>query len=229
MTDARTNLQFNVLRNAIYHTGRRMTLERWNRWCNFVTILLGATAMTDVLRNTGIESHQFALGGAVAAVSAAQLVFDFGGKARDHQSLQRDYYGLLADIEEVPEASDEQVAVWRGKMIRIAGDEPPTLRALDAKAYNDAIGATEIYGMEQRLVIPIWHRLTGWILPFEGHNYEKVFEKEDRLKAKAEAKKKRKSRSRRTETSATRSIICVPPVQAGAQPRRRGRRRETRP
>lgn len=178
MSEDRTNLQFNVLRNAIYHTGRRMALERWNRWGNFATILLGATAMADVLRTYGLEAHQFIIGGAVAVVGAAQLVFDFGGKARDHQSLQKEYYGLLADIEETPDPSADQVAIWRARMLRIAGDEPPTLRALDAKAYNDAIGATDIYPMDQRLVIPFWHRVLGPFFSFEGHTYQKLAERD---------------------------------------------------
>lgn len=183
MSDERTNLQFNVLRNAIYHTGRRMALERWNRWGNFVTILLGAAAMSDVLRTYDLQSHQFLIGGAVAVVGAAQLVFDFGGKARDHQSLQKEYYGLLAEIEEVANPPAEQIAMWRGKMLRIAGDEPPTLRALDAKAYNDAIGATE-FPMEERLVIPFWHKVFGQIISFEGHTYQKIWERDEARKLK---------------------------------------------
>lgn len=177
MSEERTNLQFNVLRNAIYHTGRRMTLERWNRWCNFATILLGAAAMVDVVRTTHFEESQILIGAAVAGIGAAQLVFDFGGRARDHQSLQRDYYGLLADIEEMPDASIEQVALWRGKMLRISGDEPPVLRALDAKAYNDAIGASGMFEPDQRLHIPWSHRIFGALFSFEGHHYEMLREK----------------------------------------------------
>lgn len=176
MIGDRENLHFNVLRNALYHTGRRMTFDRWNRWCNFAVILLGAAAMSDLMRTLELAQHQIWIGGAVAFVGAAQLVFDFAGRARDHQSLQRDYYALLSEIEECTEPTIEQLAGWRGKMVRIAGDEPPTLRALDAKAYNDAIGATEYYPLTERLYIPWYQRLLGAFWAFEGYDYRKLAE-----------------------------------------------------
>lgn len=176
MTNARTNLEFNVLRNALYHTGRRLTFDRWSRWGNFLTITLGAAAMTDVLKSFGIGEQQIILGAGVAAVGALQLVFDFAGRARDHQGLQRDYYSLLAEIEENPNADELKIAAWRARMTRIAGDEPPTYRALDAKAYNDALGAMEIYPEGERLVIPRHHSLFGSFITFEGHNYRKISE-----------------------------------------------------
>jgi hypothetical protein len=176
MDNDRENIRFNALRNALYHTGRRLTFERWNRWCNFAVILLGAAAMADFAKGAGFGDHQYVLGGLVAAVGAAQLVFDFAGRARDHQALQRDYYHLLADIEEAAAPDESLVSLWRGRMIRIAGDEPPTYRALDAKAYNDAIGATEIFPLTERLHIPWHHRLFGAFWAFEGYDYRKIGE-----------------------------------------------------
>lgn len=172
----RDQIRFNVLRNALYHTSRRLTFDRWNRWFNFLVIVLGATAVTDWLKTFGIEMSQSIFGVAVAAVGAASLVFDFGGKARDHQALQRDYYHLLAEIEENIDPSPRDLALWYSKMVRIAGDEPPMLRALDAKAYNDAIGATEYYKPDQRLHIPWHHRILGLIWAFEGYDYKKLCE-----------------------------------------------------
>lgn len=134
--------------------------------------------MGDVLRLAHIENGQAITGIAVAVVGAAQLVFDFGGKARDHQTLQREYYHLLAEIEETLSPTEKQLGSWYGKMIMIAGDEPPVLRALDAKAYNDALGATEDFDAGERLYIPLLHQLFGSILPFEGHHYQKLSEME---------------------------------------------------
>lgn len=173
----RDQIRFNVLRNALYHTSRRLTFDRWNRWFNFIVILLGAAAMSDLMRVTGFSLSQVIVGAAVAAVGAAQLVFDFGGKAQDHQSLQRDYYHLLAEIEEKTDPTGKDIARWYAKMTRISGDEPPMLRALDAKAYNDAIGATEIYAQDQRLHIPFLHRILGQVWAYEGYNYQKLCER----------------------------------------------------
>lgn len=167
------NIRFNVLRNALYHTARRLRFERLNRWFNLAIILLGATAMSDVLGRMGVPA--FVVGAAVAVLATLQLVFDFGGSARDHRQLQREYYDLLADIEASVEPDATQCALWYSRMIRIAGEEPPVMRAVDAKAYNDAIGAMEM-DQEQRLHIPLVHRLLQNWVSFEGYTYRKLCE-----------------------------------------------------
>ncbi|RJE84009.1 hypothetical protein [Paracoccus onubensis] len=170
----RENIRFNVLRNALYHTARRRTMERWNRIFNFLVIALGTAAVGNALVDWGVQAYWGGM--AVAITGALQLVLDFGGQARNHQLLQRDYYLLLADIEEILEATEEQRASWQGRMIRITADEPPMLRAIDAKAYNDAIDATGYYDEDQRLVVSFWDRLAGSYWAFEGKQYPKICE-----------------------------------------------------
>ena len=180
MTPDRENIRFNVLRNALYHTARRLTFERWNRIFNFLVVLLGAAAMGDVLAAVGVGFVWPA--GAVAVVGAAQLVFDFGRMARDHQELQRSYYDLLADIEEHTDADQTQCAKWYARMIRITGSEPPTLRAIDAKAYNDALDALGLHDGGERLIIPLWQRPLAGLVSFEGTSYRKASELRDAAK-----------------------------------------------
>jgi hypothetical protein len=166
----RENIRFNVLRNALYHTARRRVLERWNRWLNFLVIILGAAAVGDILSDYGVQ--QSYVGMAVAIIGALQLVFDFGRQARDHQGLQRDYYALLADIEATVDDSDTKCAEWHSRLVRISSDEPPTLRAIDAKAYNDAADAMELPRGE-RLRIPVVHSWFGGLVAFDGYEYKK--------------------------------------------------------
>ena len=71
-----------------------------------------------------------------APLGALQLVFDFNGRARLHEGLQRKYYDLLADIDGVLEPSDDQIVKWQSTLNKIYSDEPPPMRALDAIAYN---------------------------------------------------------------------------------------------
>lgn len=176
MTD-RDNLQFNVLRNALYHGARYRSLERTNRFFNFVIVLLGASTMASVTGNFGVGPLWTGL--AVAVAGSLQLVFDFGRAARDHQVFQRYYYNLLADIEEDIEPTDTVLAGFKARMIRITGNEPPTLRAVDAKAYNTALDALEIHDPDtERLIVPKIHQALGWLFPFEGHHYQKVSEAE---------------------------------------------------
>lgn len=162
------NIRFNVLRNALYHTARRLKFERQARWINFLIILAGASAMSGVLAWVGLP--QSIAGAAAALLGAIQLVFDPMSAARTHQALQRDYYSLLAEIEAETEPDEQRVAQWYSRMVRITGDEPPTMRAVDAKAYNDALDALEMdEGL--RLRIPIWHRPLQHYLTFEGYRY----------------------------------------------------------
>lgn len=174
MAPDRDNIRFNVLRNALYHTARRLTYERWSRWLNFVVVILGAAAMGSLMEQFGFSSIW--AGAGIAMAGSLQLVFDFSGAARDHQALQRDYYGLLADIEAAVDPDERQLAEFFSRMIRLAGDERPIMKAVDAKAYNDAIDATGIYPQEERLVIPFFHWLTANWLSYSGREYRKVRE-----------------------------------------------------
>jgi len=178
-------IYFNVLRNALYHTARRRWHESVSRFFNFIMIVLGATAISGFLLPFGFTS---AMGGAlIAAIGAYQLAYDPAGRGREHQILQRDYYRLLADIEAVPEVADDQMARWRGEMIRITGDESPTLRVIDAKAYNDAIDATGVYGQDQRLKIGFFAGLFGGFFTFDGLNFKKVGANQQDLLTKADS------------------------------------------
>lgn len=173
MEDRLVNIRFNVLRNALYHTARRLRFERLNRFMNFAVVLLGAAAFSDILKGLSISQHW--IGAAVAAIAAAQLAFDLGGMARTHQQLQRDYYNLLADIEVTIHPDEQQCAQWYASMVRIAADEPPIMRAVDAKAYNDAHASMELHA-DDRLVIPIRHMVFKNWCSFEGYTYQKFSE-----------------------------------------------------
>lgn len=168
------NIRFNALRNALYQTARRRWFEAVARWLNLVVILLGTAAVGNAVAGVGVGAA--AIGMLVAVVGALQLVFDFGRQARDHQVLQREYFRLLADIDATSEPSPAELARWRGQLMLIAADEPPVMRAVDAKAYNDAIDALGVFPATERLVIPLWQTMFGRFLSFEGYNYRKVGE-----------------------------------------------------
>ncbi|MFA8385418.1 MAG: hypothetical protein ACEPO2_07320 [Pelagibaca sp.] len=168
-------IRFNVLRNALYHVARRRSLERINRLFNFMVVALGTAAVADLVSLIDWRVPAEAFGAAIAIVGALQLVFDFGRAARDHQALQREYYNLLADIEVVIAPDENQLAEWYSRMIRITADEPPSFKAIDAKAYNDAADALE-FQRDQRLVVPWWHSVLGGVISFEGVEYPKASE-----------------------------------------------------
>lgn len=130
-------LEHYALRNALYHTARRQFLERATRLLNFVAIVGGAGTLTDVLSS----EWRIVLGLVITVAAASQLVFDFGTRARDHAILQQRYYSLLSRIQEGGKLTEAQRYAIMGELYRISGDEPPTFRALDAVAYNQATDA----------------------------------------------------------------------------------------
>jgi hypothetical protein len=131
--------QFDALRNALYHTERRNFLDLLNRSLNFIVILLGAGVVGKIASLIHVEDSLLEFG--VVFFATVQLVFDFGGRARVHEFLQRRYYEMLAEMEN-ENISDEKIkAKWSARLLTISAEEPMPMRALDAMAYNKALSA----------------------------------------------------------------------------------------
>jgi hypothetical protein len=130
-----SDVKFDALRSAIYHASRANFFNFWTRVFNFLVVILGATAFADVTT----EPKWFA--GAAAVIGALQLVFDFAGKARDHQYLQRRFYELVANVADKWTADETQVAQWSAALHRLYADETTPMRALDAISHNAACDA----------------------------------------------------------------------------------------
>lgn len=94
------NLRFDALRNAHYHKARQRRLDTWSKCANFLVVVLGTAAAADLGRHFVL--HQFpareagataaTIGFLVAVIGALQLVFDWPGRARTHEFLQRRFY-----------------------------------------------------------------------------------------------------------------------------------------
>ncbi len=166
------SVRFNVLRNALYHQARRRFLERTSRVLNLAIILLGAATVSDIL-GAFVAPGWMGLG--VAVAGALQLVYDFSRRAAEHAAFQREYFRLLAEIDETPEPTPGTVARWRAGMLRITAEEPPVLRAVDAIAYNAAVDALELPEGE-RLVLPFWMPPLAHLCGFDGYRFRKQAE-----------------------------------------------------
>ena len=174
MTADAQNFEFNALRNALYHTARRGTFEAWARWLNLMVILLGTATVSDLLAPIGVKIMY--IGAATTFIGALQLTFDFSGRACTHQILQRDYYKVLADFQAILTPTDEDIARCNAALTLTMADEPPVMRVIDSKAYNDALDATGYFTKDQRMHIPWWHLPLKNLWSFEGYNYKKVCE-----------------------------------------------------
>jgi hypothetical protein len=164
--------RFDALRNALYHTERRNFLDLLNRSINFLVIVLGAGVVGKAAGSAHLNSDWLEL--SVVFVATGQLVFDFGTRAREHEFLQRRYYELLAEIEADAGNDPDLARKWSSKLLTISGEEPMTMRALDAVAYNKALDAVcddpEIQE-RYRQHVGWWQYLMRNIFAFHGENF----------------------------------------------------------
>jgi hypothetical protein len=163
------DLRFDALRNAIYHTERRTLLDLVNRSLNFWVIILGAGVAANIATQLKIDGRWLEFG--VVLLATAQLVFDFGSRARTHEFLQKRYYEMLSEMETEDIEAEAVKKKWSVKLLTIAADEPLPMRALDALAYNKAVDAliSDVAEAQKcRLHVWWWQRRLRHFIAFQG-------------------------------------------------------------
>lgn len=162
-------LAMRAYRNARYHEDRQAWYDALSKWSNFLTILFGSGAFAAAI---GSSEFWAAVGGAMTAIiGAAQLVFDFGVKARMHGELRRGFALIAAEAAE-PHAD---VAKLNVAMVRLYADEPDTYHAVNALAYN---AAQKAFGRPDSTLIKVspkatrfrhWRRFEPSDFPDQAH------------------------------------------------------------
>ncbi len=124
------DLEFYLAVEVHYHRSRQAWLSAAHRWMMFVAILFGTAAAAQLF-------PMFA-GFSVACAAAADLCFDFVGRAAQHSDLARRYLGLARDL---AGARQDKTACQKilAALIDISGDEPPVYTAAKELAHNLAI------------------------------------------------------------------------------------------
>lgn len=125
-------LQFNLLRSALYHDEREQVLAWRSRFSNFLTIILGSSVFAALAEQ--VDWAAMAAAGLTVVIGAAALVYDYAGGARDHRDLKRRFYELLAETDE----DDADLRAIARRMALAYADEPPVMYALNAVAHNRA-------------------------------------------------------------------------------------------
>lgn len=149
--------RFDALRNAIYHAERRSFFDILNKGLNFLVIIFGAGVAGKAAHLLHMDDLVLEMG--VLLFATIQLVFDFGSRARDHDYLQRRYYEILGEMERDLDDSEATLRERSAELLTIAADEPMTMRALDALAYNKALSAVVA---DPEIVVAYRQRVTWW-------------------------------------------------------------------
>lgn len=165
-----SKINFDALRNAIYHSARRNYYDFLNRLMSLLVVAAGAGAVADF--------EKFFASPALLAFVATmaglfQLVFDFGGKARTHEFLQRRFYELTAEIAQAEKPTPSKIRDWEAALKRLYAEEPPPMRAMDAIAYN---AAAESLGSDKakRIYVTPWQSFNRYWWEFNGADFPYV-------------------------------------------------------
>jgi hypothetical protein len=127
-------IQFSLLRNATYHEDRASFFAFSHRLFMFLVVAFGTGSFGASLTG-GDERWHLAITVCAAIATLAGLVdllWNVDGNARDHTRLR----DLAARLE-----ASESPALLRSELLRMVGEEPPAMYAVDALAFNRAVDA----------------------------------------------------------------------------------------
>lgn len=124
-------LRFDLLRSAFYHEDCEIWFARLGRLITGASLALGTTAVAAVSKD--YPTVAAGSGAAITVLSIIALVWDYGGRARDHRSLRQRYYLLLADLDK-----GEAVESIRPLITAVYAEEPPANEAVNCVAHNRA-------------------------------------------------------------------------------------------
>lgn len=164
-------LEFQLATEVAYHTGREAWFGGLQRLTLFINVALGAGLLADYI---DVKLAGFL----VALASTLDVTFDFAGQARRHRDL-RGRFSALA--EEIADRRCDPLGVRRS-MLRLNADAPPSYRAAEAIAYNQALAGLG-RDKDYRLVVPIIQRLLRHCWPFGGTSYESIKDRRARMAA----------------------------------------------
>ena len=155
--------KFDAYLNGAYQADREAYVDRWHRALMFGVIVLGASAVIDIMPAWARTVATML----TAVLAAADLVLDLSVRARTASFLRKGYFEVAAKLEEqsiTPRAA-------HAEMLRLAAEEEPPYKAAHAIAENWATMA--VFGPSKALPCKVgpWWRLTRNLMHYHGHNF----------------------------------------------------------
>jgi len=171
IADEMHRARFSARENVVYHASREQFFSFAAKLLTGVQVLLGTSAIA-MLSNAipGSATWTVLIS---ALVGVVLLVLDPSALAREHRIFRSRYHLLLAEMDEAAPRADS-ARTFFSAMSRIAAEEPPTYRAVQAMAYNAAVNAEyrEPEARQHRYHIPFHCRLFAQFFPMRGRRFE---------------------------------------------------------
>jgi len=159
-------MQFRCIRNAAYHEDREHFYAFAHRVLMFIVVALGTLSIGASLAHENIWAS---LGTLIAVLAGLiDIVWNVDGLARQHSTLRRRCYDLLARME-----YGEPIKALQAEYTRMIADEPPAMHAVNALAFNAAVDALG-RPREQKYVLRPWQVFFRHLWRFRPNEFPTV-------------------------------------------------------
>jgi hypothetical protein len=152
-----------ALLNGQYQADREAHLDWWHRIFMFAVIVLGASAVFELLPAWARLTASLA----TAVTGAADLMFDLSVRARTAAVLRKSYFEIAAALE----AGEMNAQQAKTAMLRLSAEEEPPYKAAHAIAENWATRAVFGTGADLPCNVTRWHRITRNLFHHAGHDF----------------------------------------------------------
>ena len=166
------NLLFGVRRSVRYHSRRVQFFDWIHKVTTLIVVLLGSTTIAVF---GGIIAANWPLWvkllpAVIASVLAAvELVWGVVQKAREHESLMRDFIAIERRMEaRRDEPTPKFLTKINKRRLEIEANEPPVLRVLDTLCHNELMRAMG-YDQSKQIEVGVFQRLFAHCFDFRQH------------------------------------------------------------
>lgn len=131
----RSDIDFDVAKSLRYHSYRRSFWDSWVKLTNVLAIMSGTAVLVSIMGDN--TKWAKAMGAFVAFIGAADIVFGFSERARDHDGLYREFSRLAQDIAGTIEPTEAQIYAWKRQRLAIEMEEPGVVGLLERRCARE--------------------------------------------------------------------------------------------
>jgi len=153
----RSNIDFEANKGIRYHAYRRSFFDGIDNFFKISTIVTGTSVFVTIVGEHTFAAQVLAL--LVAVLSAADVVFRFSIRSRDHDALYHDYSRLAQEIAKNTRPTEADIALWKARRLEIEMNEPGIIELLERRC------AAEEATAQGRPLRDQW-RLSRWQILF---------------------------------------------------------------
>jgi hypothetical protein len=177
MTDPKLwNFQFGVEVSTRYHDWRRGTLEARVRFARLATLAGAILTLLTAFNPLSWAPHSVewtvaGLAAVIAGINLWELVSNLGEAARTHTELYRRFMELQEQIAKHRDSWEAHLADWEAEAVTIRRDEPPTMWAVYAEAWNQTLDHYQLERKGYYRPVSFWQHMFKNVIQFRPQDF----------------------------------------------------------